>query len=66
MSISLWMCQNAKYHTGSIRCSKGHPLGNTHSRQVKRGDPLILGICQSCPDKDIMGPDIPRNERGWR
>lgn len=68
MIISLWMCKNAKYPAsgdGYITCSKGHELGKVHSRMVKRGDPLICMTCQDCPDADIMGDDLKKEERGW-
>ncbi len=66
--ISLWICKNAKYPTNGndyIMCSKGHHLGTVHSRMVKRGDPLICLICQRCPDADIIGDDLKKEERGW-
>jgi len=68
--ISLWQCKNAIYpaNGGYIGCAKGHDLGKDTrilQRRVKEGKPLVLKVCQSCPDCDIMGEDIPRNERGW-
>jgi len=63
--ISLWMCKNAIYHEPYIKCSKGHDLGNVHSRMVKRGKPLVCRACNPCPDCVIMGDDIQRSERGW-
>lgn len=69
--ISLWMCANAKYPStdyGYITCSKGHDLGKLgriHSRMARKGRPLVCRDCQQCPDADIMGEDIPKEERGW-
>ena len=66
MIISLWMCKNAIYHENdALKCSKGHELGKVHARMAKKGDSLICMTCQRCPDADIMGDDIPKEERGW-
>jgi len=64
--ISLWMCKNAIYHEDDyVKCSKGHNIDRVHAKMVKKGNPLICMTCQGCPDADIMGEDIPCNERGW-
>ncbi len=66
MIISLWMCRNAIYHKNDyLTCSKGHDLGKVHARMVKKGQPLVCLICQQCQDADIMGSDIPKEEKGW-
>ena len=66
--ISLWMCANAKYPPtdyGYITCSKGHKLERIHSRMARKGKPLVCRACQGCPDFSYLGPDIPKEERGW-
>lgn len=68
--ISLWQCRNAHHpdnikHFDYVWCAKGHNLGYIPVDSVKQGKPLICRICQSCPDCDIIGDDIPKAERGW-
>jgi hypothetical protein len=66
MITTIWMCRNAIYHEDDyVKCSKGHNLGVIHARMVKKGNPLVCLTCQGCKDCDIMGKDIPKDERGW-
>ena len=66
--ISLWICKHAQYptdDTGYITCDKGHSIGLITARMAKEGKPLICRVCQGCPDSDIMGGDLKKEERGW-
>ena len=68
---SLYCCFNAKVHGETISCSRGHFLtkasvtGSISTKRLRRGEPLELGICQTCGGYDEMGPPIPAEERGW-
>jgi len=68
---TLYECAHARVKGENIYCSKGYPLylqpGNGHLdiSRLARGQRLALGICQSCPAFDRMGPLVPPEERGW-
>jgi len=52
-----------------IYCKAGKGLVSktrkVNIRQMARGEPLEMTICQQCPDFSSMGDSIPKNERGW-
>ena len=60
----LYQCSHSKVQGETINCAKGHNLG-IPIRQLERGDPLVINICQKCCDFDYMGKAIPPSERGW-
>lgn len=68
---TLYQCSHARVRGNRIYCEKGHPLslksgdGCLDIRRLARGEPLMLGICQECPDFDSLGPPIPEEDRGW-
>lgn len=67
---SLYQCLNAKVLGDNIYCAKGKAISKAknpklHIRQLMRGFPLEMSICQDCLDYDEMGPPIPKEERGW-
>lgn len=70
-SRSLYECQNARAMGTAIKCSQGHRLsgqskdGNLSILRLVRGTPLIIGVCQNCPQFDRNGGPIPEGERGW-
>lgn len=69
---SLYQCSHAKVKGDRICCKAGHVLSKmTGDRcldilRLMRGDPLVLGVCQNCPDYDRLGPPIPKEEQGWQ
>ena len=68
---SLYECSHARVLGDRIYCHVGHALstksgnGSLSIRRLARGEPLVLGVCQGCPDFDSMGPPVPEEERGW-
>jgi len=67
--ISLYECMRCQYPINGHRliCKAGHSLplkANTYA--VMAGMPLIVTICQNCPDFDRAGDAIPKEERGWK
>ena len=69
---SLYDCFHARVKGKSIYCEKGHRFCENSSGngaisidRLARGNPLILSICQGCPDFDCMGPPVPPEEKGW-
>ena len=67
---SLYQCSHAKVKGEDIYCAKGqklstNKLGTIHIRELIRGDPLELRVCQLCGDYDEVGPPIPDGQRGW-
>ncbi len=68
---SLYECSHARVLGDRIYCRVGHVLsaksgnGGLSIRRLARGEPLVLGVCQGCPDFDCMGPPVPQEERGW-
>ena len=70
---SLYDCAHAKVSGGRIRCEKGcrfHPTSQDRGLplvHLKAGRPLVLVVCQSCPDFEQMdgGPVLPA-DRGWK
>lgn len=67
---SLFQCSHAKVKGEDIYCAKKHDLstnkpGTIHIRQLIRGDPLELRVCQLCADYGWMGPPVPDGQRGW-
>ena len=65
MKKSLYQCFNARVNYETIYCFEGHDLREINTRQLMRGDPLELKVCQDCPDYDCMGPPVAKGERGW-
>jgi len=68
---TLYECSHARVRGSRIYCDKGHVFslksgnGGLDVKRLARGDPLVLAVCQGCPDFDSMGPPIPEEERGW-
>ena len=69
---SLYDCCHARVKGKLIYCEKGYRLcengGNNGSISIERlarGNPLILGVCQECPDFSSMGEPLLPEERGW-
>ena len=68
---SLYDCSRARVKGERIYCDRGHVLssksgnGGLDVKRLARGDPLVLAVCQGCPDFDSMGPPILEQERGW-
>ena len=71
MKRTLYECSHARVRGSRIYCDKGHVFslksgnGGLDVKRLARGDPLVLAVCQGCPDFDSMGPPIPEEERGW-
>jgi hypothetical protein len=65
---SLYQCFNAKVKGVMIHCARGHRLssaGILSLSELQAGKPLVMEMCQSCPDYDEVGPPISRCDRGW-
>jgi len=77
---SLYQCAHAKVTTdgGRIHCDKGHlfprpgpaagPAAGPRQLNIRsliKGKPMVLAICQNCPDYDEMGPPVPLKDRGY-
>ena len=65
MKKSLYQCFNARVKFETIYCFEEHDLREINVRQLMRGDPLVLKVCQGCLDYDEMGPPVDKSERGW-
>ena len=71
LTRSLYECSHAQVKGDRIRCRRDHPLlvrtedGGIDVSRLAKGQPLIYGVCQDCPDFDSMGPPLPPEERGW-
>lgn len=69
---SLYDCFHARVKGKSIYCEKGHRFcensggnGSISIDRLARGNPLILSICQGCPDFAVIGEPLLPEERGW-
>ena len=69
---SLYDCFHARVKGKLIYCEKGYRLcengGNNGSISIERlarGSPLILGVCQECPNFTSMGEPLLPEGRGW-
>ncbi|KTB49008.1 hypothetical protein DEALK_18550 [Dehalogenimonas alkenigignens] len=68
---SLYDCNHARVLGQRIYCRRGYPLsfkagtGSLDLKRLARGEPLVLDICQACPDCDKLVPAIPQEDRGW-
>jgi len=68
---TLYECSRARVKGERIYCDRGHVLssksgnGGLDVKRLARGDPLVLAVCQGCPDFDSMGPPVPEEEKGW-
>lgn len=68
---SLYQCFNARVESNRIRCAKGHVLscrsgdGSLNIERLARGEPLVIKVCQDCPDFESMGKPVLPEERGW-
>ena len=71
MKRALCECSHARVKGNRIYCEKGYVFslksdnGGFDVKRLARGDPLVLAVCQGCPDFDSMGPPVPPEERGW-
>ena len=71
MKGTLYECSHARVKGSRIYCDEGHVFslksnnGGLDVKRLARGAPLVLVVCQGCPDFDSMGPPIPEEERGW-
>ena len=70
--ISLYECQNARVNGPSIKCAHGHRLstrsndGSISLERLVKGQPLVLTVCQYCPQFDRNGGPLLTQERGWK
>lgn len=68
---SLYECSNARVAGDRVYCRRGHILsdksddGRLDARRLARGEPLVLDLCQTCPNFDRNGPPLPDSEKGW-
>jgi len=69
---SLYDCFHARVKGRRVYCVKGYRFnaqgardGSIGIKQLARGEPLIMGVCQECADFESMGEPIPAEERGW-
>lgn len=68
---SLYQCGNARVEGHRIYCKAGHSLhalsddGSISIVRLERRDPLVLTVCQGCPDFDDIGPRVNKRQRGW-
>ncbi len=66
---SLYQCFHARVKGGVIRCAKGallSSIGIINISELKAGKPLVMKVCQACPQYEEMGTPEGKLDRGWR
>ena len=70
MKRTLYECLNAKVYDSRIKCrhqflSSASYDGSLTLLLLEKGDPLVMAVCQDCPDFISMGEPVPEKEKGW-